>query len=810
MFDVILAMTKEKGIGFEGGLPWHCREELGIFKKKTKGGFLIVGRKTAESLPNLPGRSVIVLSSNINQYEVGENIKCKVESIFECLPYALTIFNYNGHNDGKIFIAGGATVYNEVFENWRHYIGKVHLSVMKGEYTCDTFVNFNYMDWTVESKQEYDEFTHYVLTPSISEEKNYLELLGNVFKNGWIKEGRNGNTKSMFGKTMTFDLTNGFPLLTTKKMFFRGVVEELLFFIRGDTDSQLLLDKKIKIWDGNTNREFLDSIGKKDRREGVMGPCFPENTKILTKNGYKSIQNITINDIVFTHRGNWLPVTKLYKHVHEENMIEIKACYHPLLYCTPDHPFYAKEYIVKDRYQGKRAVAVYDKPCWIQAKDLHKKCVLGLKIEEIEEIPTIDEIILDNLDAWFMFGYFLGDGWIVEEKNGPRIHFAINDKEHDYIIEKLSKVLNIQNVKGKETDHCFVYRCYNIKYAKILRSFGKYAHGKLIPDWVHKAPLVYIKEFLNGYCWADGYVAKNRSSNNDSKRYTTISVDIAYSIQRLYLKLGYFASINFQKRSCYKKVFGDKESYLHDCFIIEVYECDTRRGNYSHISDGYAWFAISKLEDIYYHQHQHVYNFDVEEDHSYTVENFSVHNCYGYQWRNFNAPYDEEKAAPKENGIDQLKNVINLLKNNPGSRRIMMTDFNPAQVDQCVLPPCHSIILQFYVQEGFLDIFCFNRSSDLFHGLPFNIASTALFHTLIAKITGLTARKFVLSLGDAHIYESHYDVVEKQLQRIPFKFPTLKINKELKSLEDIEKLEYKDVNVVDYYAYPTLKADMVK
>ena len=456
MFDVILAMTKEKGIGFEGGLPWHCREELGIFKKKTKGGFLIVGRKTAESLPNLPGRSVIVLSSNINQYEVGENIKCKVESIFECLPYALTIFNYNGHNDGKIFIAGGATVYNEAFENWRHYIGKVHLSVMKGEYTCDTFVNFNYMDWTVESKQEYDEFTHYVLTPSISEEKNYLELLGNVFKNGWIKNGRNGNTKSMFGKTMTFDLTNGFPLLTTKKMFFRGVVEELLFFIRGDTDSSLLSDKKIKIWDGNTNREFLDSIGKNKRRKGVMGPM------------------------------------------------------------------------------------------------------------------------------------------------------------------------------------------------------------------------------------------------------------------------------------------------------------------------------------------------------------------YGYQWRNYNAPYDEEKAGPSEKGMDQLKIIIDQIKHDPHSRRILLTDFNPLQAHEGVLHPCHSIIIQFYVSEGFLDIFCFNRSSDLFHGLPFNIASTALFHTLISQITGLTARKFVLSLGDAHIYESHYDVVEKQLHRIPLKFPTLKINKELKSIEDIEKLEYKDIKVTDYSSYPTLKADMVK
>ena len=143
---------------------------------------------------------------------------------------------------------------------------------------------------------------------------------------------------------------------------------------------------------------------------------------------------------------------------------------------------------------------------------------------------------------------------------------------------------------------------------------------------------------------------------------------------------------------------------------------------------------------------------------------------YGYQWRNYNAPYDEEKACAKGQGYDQLAEVVDKIRNDPGSRRILLTDFNPLQVKNGVLYPCHSIILQFYVDNGFLDMFCFNRSSDLFHGLPFNIASSALLQTFIAEITGLTARNFVLSLGDAHIYEPHYDVVEKQLERIPYHF----------------------------------------
>jgi dihydrofolate reductase/thymidylate synthase len=446
MFDVIIAMTKDNGIGFNGSLPWKCKEELAIFKKKTENKIIIVGFNTALNLPQLNNREIVVLSrKKESDVKLLIDVECSyVSNNLEC-----TLNNKN------VVVAGGAKVYNNVFKNFRSSIRHVHLSVMSNEYKCDTFVDFNKSDWTVISKQEYDEFTHYVLTPIESEEKMYLSLLHEVLHNGWVKDGRNGNTKSMFGKTISFDLTKGFPLLTTKKMFFRGIVEELLFFIRGNTDSKILEDKKINIWKGNTNREFLDSIGKNNRSEGVMGPM------------------------------------------------------------------------------------------------------------------------------------------------------------------------------------------------------------------------------------------------------------------------------------------------------------------------------------------------------------------YGYQWRNYNAVYNEEKVSPSDNGLDQLQMVIDLIRNDPHSRRILLTDFNPLQAHDGVLYPCHSIIIQFYVSEGFLDIFCFNRSTDLFHGLPFNIASTALFHTLIANITGLVPRKFILSLGDCHIYESHYNVVEKQLNRIPYKFPTLEIKKELKTLEDIENMEFNDFYILDYEYHPTIKANMV-
>lgn len=459
MLNVILAMTKSKGIGFKGQLPWVCKEELSLFRQKTMNSLIITGKRTAKSLPPLKGREVAVLSKYDDMETIQKDCKVHVSSVYKSLNECLDKLKTS---EKKVFIIGGGTLYDKVMNDsfWKNNrISNVHLSIMKNEFKCDAFVDFKWSDWTIQDKTEYSEFTHYVLRPRVSCESQYLNLLGDVYTRGCIKSGRNGETISDFGKTLVFDQRRGFPLLTTKKMFFRGIVEELLFFIRGQTDSKVLENKKINIWKGNTSRSYLDSVGFSDRKEGILGPM------------------------------------------------------------------------------------------------------------------------------------------------------------------------------------------------------------------------------------------------------------------------------------------------------------------------------------------------------------------YGYQWRYFNAPYDVHHACPKtlHSGIDQLKKVIYLIRTDPHSRRIMMTDFNPSQVDQGVLPPCHSIIIQFYVSScgTYLDMFCYNRSSDLFHGLPFNIASSSLLHIIIGKLTQKTPRTFTLSLGDTHIYKSHVDVVQEQLCRIPFEPPKLTILKDLYTLEDVEHLEYKDFRLEQYSYHPTLKVDMV-
>jgi thymidylate synthase/dihydrofolate reductase len=186
---------------------------------------------------------------------------------------------------------------------------------------------------------------------------------------------------------------------------------------------------------------------------------------------------------------------------------------------------------------------------------------------------------------------------------------------------------------------------------------------------------------------------------------------------------------------------------------------------------------------------------------------------YGYQWRFFNAKYDESTGKPINSfsGIDQLTNVINEIKTNPTSRRILMTDYNPEQVSQGVLPPCHSIIIQFYVNSQKLDMFCYNRSSDLFLGLPFNIASSALLLHLVAKITGLIPGMLHMSLGDCHIYDSHLEVVKEQLSllRIPYKLPVLHIDLP-KTNNPIEDLNTSNFELSSYGSHSVLRSDMIE
>lgn len=174
-------------------------------------------------------------------------------------------------------------------------------------------------------------------------------------------------------------------------------------------------------------------------------------------------------------------------------------------------------------------------------------------------------------------------------------------------------------------------------------------------------------------------------------------------------------------------------------------------------------------------------------------ENGDLGHVYGYQWRSW----------PKENGesLDQIKQVVHDIKNNPDSRRLIVSAWNAGDIENMALPPCHALF-QFYVANGKLSCQLYQRSADIFLGVPFNIASYALLTMMMAQVCDLEPGEFVHTLGDAHIYMNHLDQVKLQLSREPKDLPQMKINPDVKSIFDFK---YEDFTLENYEAHPHIK-----
>lgn len=453
MFNIILATDENNGIGKNNTIPWINISDLKLFKSLTESTELtkviIMGHNTMKSLKNgyLKNRiNIVITSENNKNYLNVHNFDRGLE-----LAYSLV-----GKDPSRIWVIGGGAIYKIALNHTD--LNLIYHSQIKGSYDCDIKIQlpqYDIISQEVISFQTIDEFTFRVLKRNFNNvEYSYLQLLKDTLINGKLRPTRNANTLSLFGRELVFNVTHNFPLLTTKKMFLKGIVEELLFFIRGETDTNKLMEKGINIWKGNTTREFLDKMGL-NYPEGMMGPM------------------------------------------------------------------------------------------------------------------------------------------------------------------------------------------------------------------------------------------------------------------------------------------------------------------------------------------------------------------YGYQWRFFGKPYEcNEMNSLEFNSIDQLKNIIETLKKDPNSRRLIMTDFNPAMVDQGVLYPCHSLIIQFYVENHKLSIKMYQRSADLFLGLPFNIASTTLLLYIVAKLVNMTPDNVHITLGDCHIYDAHIDAVKEQLSRECFDLPKL-IIPDFKTLEEVENSNYTDYKLENYNSHPAIKAPMI-
>ncbi len=307
-FNVILAISKNHGIGYKGQLPWSLKKDLQNLKKITtnpllfnplssnKKNVVIMGRKTYESLPQkvrpMPGRINIVLShESVPSLKQDKRIHV-CSSLNDSLR---KIHQELDQNVEEIYVLGGARVFEEALAH--ELCQQVLITQIGLNVECDTFVskeilkNYEHLETSKTYIEGEIPFTFSrFLNPNVKnlnplvkniriyekhEEFQYLELIDQIIKTGSERSDRTSvGTLSKFGGFMRFNLQNGFPLLTTKNVFWRGVVEELLWFIRGETNGKKLSEKNIKIWEGHGSREYLDSLGFTDREEGDLGPIY--------------------------------------------------------------------------------------------------------------------------------------------------------------------------------------------------------------------------------------------------------------------------------------------------------------------------------------------------------------------------------------------------------------------------------------------------------------------------------------------------------------------------------------------------------
>jgi dihydrofolate reductase/thymidylate synthase len=272
--EAIVCIDKDGGISKDHILPWLADKigDLEYVKVLTttasigKKNIIIVGSRTAKTLPDNFGgpetnRELLVLSRSTSSPK---------KVYLDLLDRYYTIGDID-----KVFVFGGAEIYNVFME----YTKTVYLTRLDKSYNCDKFFPMDIMlrDYTLSTSSCRDNKGRRFETWNVNEhpEYNYLELLKRVYYSGSLKNGRNGDTYSLFGESIEFDIAKyGFPLLTTKKMFFRGIAEELFWFLKGDTNANSLKDKGVCIWDGNTTREYLDSIGLTSYPEGIAGPIY--------------------------------------------------------------------------------------------------------------------------------------------------------------------------------------------------------------------------------------------------------------------------------------------------------------------------------------------------------------------------------------------------------------------------------------------------------------------------------------------------------------------------------------------------------
>lgn len=328
-------------------------------------------------------------------------------------------------------------------------------------------------------------------------------------------------------------------------------------------------------------------------------PCFVKGTPVLTATGYKSIEDVQLDDMLMTHKGAYHKIlNKQYKQ-YSGNLHEIQCMYIPEVVCTEEHPFLVRQMESKQE-KGKIKYELGEQE-WRVAKDIDINSFIGVSINTQSITPQFKCMCIDKDYQWFMIGYFLGEGWIQEDK----IVFMIGNSHIDTVKPILEK--NFPLTFCEDNGSCTKFVCSNKSWWEILNTLGRYANAKRIPSWIESAPTESLTSLIQGYA----------GGNKVEYTIETTSRYLALGMQRILLKLGIFGDV-FQERLCNQ----------HDTYTIRW--CPTKVKQHTlFIENNYAWVKVKK-NSFQPAVNEPVYNFEVNCDNSYVVNNLCVHNCQAF------------------------------------------------------------------------------------------------------------------------------------------------------------------------------------
>lgn len=395
-------------------------------------------------------------------------------------------------------------------------------------------------------------------------------------------------------------------------------------------------------------------------------PCFVKGTPVLTRRGYVNIEDVQFDDMLMTHKGNYKKIINKQFKTYSGNLHNINCMYIPTtIQCTDEHPFLVRQR--KSHYHNRRMQYTFGEQEWKPAKDLDVNSFIGVPVNTQSIIPEFtcikkvnkyrtkeETTVIDKDYQWFMIGYFLGDGWTQDSKKQDgrlchKICFVIANEQIDIIKPTLEK--NFHLTFAERYDGCTKYVCGNQSWWEILNTLGKYAHGKTIPDWIENAPKEMLHELIRGYASADGNHINRKE--NEAYKIETVSLNLALGIQRILFKVGVMSSVikTIRPKTC---IIQGRTCNQRDTYKISWY---SNSRCHSFIDDNYAWIKV-KHNRFQHVETEPVYNFEVECDNSYVVNNLCVHNCQSFSIAGERLGFND----PRANVFWKLLEIVEYVK----------------------------------------------------------------------------------------------------------------------------------------------------